>query len=81
MIENTPCAILNNEKNGFTIVIGNQIAIREWYKTRNEAYKRIMETDWNLIFAFMMSLREQEIANEIAKQARKNICEKAKNQL
>ncbi|UPW41240.1 hypothetical protein [Sigmofec virus UA08Rod_4774] len=74
-IEGTPCAILENEK-GFGILIGNQLVTPDWYDKFDKAKKRAMAVDWNLIFGFFMSLKEQEIAEDIRRKARENVINK-----
>lgn len=44
----------------FIITIGNHLATEERFPTREEAEKRINQTDWNLVSAMVYALKEAE---------------------
>lgn len=67
IIPGCPAAILEDSEKGYTIVCGNQILTRKWYKTKEECMKRIEKTDWELIGAVLYILGEDIAMRTFAK--------------
>lgn len=67
IIPGCPVAILEDSEKGYTIVCGNQILTREWYKEKSECIERINKTDWELIGVVLYILGEDVAMRTFAK--------------
>lgn len=47
--KNTPFAIIETEEGDFRIVIGDQLATRKSFKTKEKALTFLSKTDWDII--------------------------------
>ena len=61
--ENTPFAIIETEEEDFRIVIGDQLATRKSFKTKEEAETFLDSTDWDIIVTLIHTI----VINQVQK--------------
>lgn len=54
----TPFAIIETEENDFRIVIGDQLATRKCFKSKEDAETFLKETDWDIILTLIGIMTE-----------------------
>jgi hypothetical protein len=63
----------NQEGNEYMITIGNHLATREKFPTREAAEKRINQTDWDLVAAMVYAIKEADEFEKKLKSVKKSI--------
>lgn len=54
--ENSPFAIIETEEGDFRIVIGDQLATRKSFRTKEEAETFLESTDWDIIVTLIHTI-------------------------
>lgn len=63
----------NQEGNEYMITIGNHLATREKFPTREAAEERINQTDWDLVAAMVYAIKEADEFEKKLKSVKKSI--------
>ena len=64
---------INQDENEFIITIGNHLATKEKFPTKESAEERINQTDWNLVAAMFYALKEADEFEKKLKSEKKPI--------